>query len=49
MATYEKPTIEVLGQVGKLTHQDGSQFVDVPIGTPAPGNNTGDPDDPEFS
>jgi hypothetical protein len=42
MAAYEKPSIEVLGQVGKLTHQDGSSFVDVPIGTPA-GNNDGDP------
>jgi len=36
---YERPSLEVLGNLEKVTQQGGGNFVDMPIGT----NTNGDP------
>lgn len=43
--TYVTPQLSVYGDIQKITKQNGSQAVDMPIGTPAttPGGVVGDP------
>lgn len=36
--TYMSPELTIYGDVEKLTEQGGSTAIDVPIGTPVPGD-----------